>query len=109
MDRGVSDPDICAWCFAETQGNPHYLRHVLQALLDRGIVVWQGETLRVAAEMNVATFTDWLSESLRGLLLDRVQPLDAVTPQVLVAASPVRYESPLSPGLATHARPPGPS
>jgi DNA-binding SARP family transcriptional activator len=83
------DPALYVWFYEETQGNPLYLQHVMQALVERGIVAWQGDALQFMAGVDANTFVGWLPESLRGLLLRRVQRLDPVTQRVLAAATVV--------------------
>ncbi len=80
-------PDIDAWLYHETQGNPLYLEHVIQALVERGAVQWRDERPIVAAEFDMPSLGEWLPQTLREVLLRRVRRLDVVTQQVLAAAA----------------------
>jgi DNA-binding SARP family transcriptional activator len=82
-------PDLCGWLFDQTQGNPLYLIHVLQALEEHGLVQWQGDKPRLESGIETASLSEWLPESLRGVLLRRVRRLDAEVRYVISAAAVV--------------------
>jgi DNA-binding SARP family transcriptional activator len=87
---GSASAAICAWLYAETQGNPLYLVHVLQALVERGVVRWQDDDQpRLAADFEVAALEGWLPETLRSVLLQRVRRLEPAAQQTLAAAAVV--------------------
>jgi tetratricopeptide (TPR) repeat protein len=87
---GTARAAVCAWLYAETQGNPLYLAHVLQALVERGVVQWQDDDQpRLAPDMEVAALEGWLPETLRGMLLQSVRRLEPAAQQTLVAAAVV--------------------
>jgi DNA-binding SARP family transcriptional activator len=82
--------EACAWLYAETGGNPLYLEHVLQALVERGVVRWQdNDQPRLAPDAEVAALESWLPETLRELLLQRVRRLNPAAQQMLAAAAVV--------------------
>jgi predicted ATPase len=88
---GSASAEVCAWLQETTQGNPLYLTHVLQALAERGAVLWQegeqGDGPHLAADVEAASLAGWLPETLRGVLLRSVKRLDVAAQQTLAAAA----------------------
>ena len=84
-----ANPELCGWLFEQTQGNPLYLTHVLQALEEHGLVQWRQDTPRLKSGIETESLGEWLPESLRGVLLRRVRRLDAAVQYVISAAAVV--------------------
>jgi DNA-binding SARP family transcriptional activator len=86
--------EVSAWLQETTQGNPLYLTHVLQAMVERGAIRWEGgkagergDVLRLSPDVEVAALAGWLPETLRGVLLRSVKRLDVTAQQTLAAAA----------------------
>jgi tetratricopeptide (TPR) repeat protein len=81
--------ELCHWLFEQTQGNPLYLMHVMQALEEHGLVQWQHDQPRLDTGIETAWLGEWLPASLRGVLLRRVRRLEAGVQYILAAAAVV--------------------
>jgi len=69
----------------KSQGNPYYIEEMVHALVDRGVLVREGESGRWQVTQAVTTFA--LPESLQSLLMARVDQLSPMTRHVLQMAS----------------------
>jgi DNA-binding SARP family transcriptional activator/tetratricopeptide (TPR) repeat protein len=83
----TASPELCTWLQEITEGNPLYLEHVVQALVERGAAQWYDDTPHLAGDVEVAALTGWLPDTLRGLLLRSVRRLDPAAQQTLAAAA----------------------
>jgi DNA-binding SARP family transcriptional activator/tetratricopeptide (TPR) repeat protein len=86
---GSASSELCRWLYEQTLGNPLYVMHVMQALEDYGLVQWQDDKPRLDAGIEITSLSEWLPESLRGVMLRRVRRLDAGVRYVLAAAAVV--------------------
>ncbi|HKY59913.1 MAG TPA: AAA family ATPase [Gemmatimonadota bacterium] len=65
------------------QGNPLFLEEMLRSLVDQGVVVRDGDEWRLVAERGVSE----VPATIQGIILSRVDRLDAGTRHVLQAAA----------------------
>jgi tetratricopeptide (TPR) repeat protein len=63
--------------------------HIMQALEGHGLVQWRKDRPHLDASIDIASVSEWLPESLRGVMLRRVRRLDAGVRYVLAAAAVV--------------------